>query len=313
MRSRLVRTYALPPELNPFIWSGVVLKLLVAFGESPYHKWHMAREGILDGIRRGFIDPDTTIVEASSGNTAHAMAVLCNALGLKFVPVIPNDIPSPKLDLIRSIGGGVSPLMFSSKTETTVERARHLGKQDRWYNPDQYMGEWNARAHEKFLAPEIFGQTPQFSLIFAPAGTFGTCLGIHQYAQEKGKDVRVVPVLCAEDQEVPAVRTLSRVKRDVRTGWENVFDEKDLVFADRHESFLESFRAWKHLPVQIGPSSGLALAGAMKFLQRGMEAGTLDSFKKDDGKVHVGVLCPDGYGSYADIYLRELSQSELSR
>src|SRR3989344_5438583 len=147
---RLVRVFDLPSEANPFAEDGVIIRIAAAPGDVPYHKWPMARAGILDDIEKGLIGPDTIVVEASSGNTGHAMASICNLLGLSFTVVIPIDIPAAKVDVIRALGNGVSFAM-PNRGETTVECARRLGAQEGWYNPDQYRGAWNPESHAVHL------------------------------------------------------------------------------------------------------------------------------------------------------------------
>jgi cysteine synthase len=287
------------------------MRLAVGFGESPFHKWHMARAGMLDGIRSMRIAPGTTIVEATSGNTGFALAMFCNALGLSFVPVIPGDVPSTKVDAIRAFGNGVSPMIHHSKEVTTVERARELGRQWGWYNPDQYAGAWNEQAHYHYLAPQLFSEvTP--SLLFVPGGTMGTCLGLERYVREKHLPTKIVPVMCAPGEAVPAARTLARVKRDVQNGWPDVFDEADIAYGSRHAAFLASFQSWREVPVQIGPSSGLALASAFGVIEQRLSAGTLDELRSDAGTVEVVVFCPDDARQYLHLYFGELTQEEFS-
>lgn len=300
---RLVRIFDFPSEANPFAQDGVVIKIAAAPGEVPYHKYPMAREGILDGIMKGLITSDTIVVEATSGNTGHAMATVCTILGLKFVAVVAKDVPESKISIIRALGEHIT-VQTSNPGETTVECARRLGAQEGWCNLDQYQGAWNPRAHRDYLAPQIFQQTP-VSIFATPGGTMGTCMGIAQYALHTNKCVRVVPVMCQEGQEVPAARTLSRVKKDIRLPWQDYFKESDFQFGTRYASFLLSFLSWRHIPVQLGPSFGLAFVGMLKFLQDQKKAGMLEQFREADGTIYAIVFGPDDYRPYTALYLAE--------
>lgn len=300
---RLVRIFELPSEANPFVKDGVIVRVAAAPGEVPYHKAPMARDGLRDGISVGLITPDTTVVEATSGNTGHAMASICNILGVKFVAIVAGDVPGSKTDVMRALGGRVSVRM-PEHGETTVECARRLGAQDGWYNPDQYGGAWNPRSHRKHLAPQLFKAAP-VSIVVAPGGTMGTCMGLAQYVARNEWTTKIVPVLCAEGQEVPAARSLARVRRDIRLPWEEIFQESDIQYAARYASFLLSFLSWRFIPVQLGPSFGLAFVGALKFLREQKTGGTLDTFRRPDGKVHVTVFGPDDYRPYHALYLAE--------
>lgn len=310
---RLVRTSeAFPPELNPFIDDGVVIKAAGVPGDVPHSKWYMAREGIRAGIEDGFINSNTTIVEATSGNTGQGMAVVCNALGLRFVPVMSGDVPQDKINVVRALGRHIQLQLHFDSDETAVECARRLGAQSGWYNPDQYAQGWNFDAHFRYLAPQLWGQE-KISILAVPAGTMGTCIGLALYAREKKLGTTVVPVLCAEEEEVPGARSLVSVKKDIRQPWEKIFRNEDLQFGTRHAAFYLSFLTWPHVTQQLGPSFGLGFAGALSFLQKHRNAGTLKQFRDHgDDKIHVVVFGPDDYRPYTGLYLGELKRRELS-
>ena len=116
--------------------------------------------------------------------------------------------------------------------------------------------------------------------------------------------MKTIPVMCAEGQEIPAARTLARVKKDIRLPWEELTDEADIQFGDRYPSFLLSYLTWRLIPVQLGPSFGLAFVGALKFLREQKRVGALDTVRDPvDGKVHVVVFGPDDYRAYHSLYL----------
>ena len=311
---RLVRvSEEFPPSLNPFSEDGVIIKAAGVPGEVPHSKWYMAREGIRDGIGKGYIEEGTTIVEATSGNTGQAMAIICNALGLRFVPIMSGDVPQDKINAIRTLGRHVQPRLHFDPDETTVEYARRLGAEAGWYNPDQYKSSWNWRAHYCHLAPQLWEQQGKISILAVPAGTMGTCYGLALYARDRELNTKVVPVMCAEEEEVPGARTLASITRDIRHPWKDVFQEEDVQFGTRHASFIFSYLTWTHVPQMLGPSFGLGFYGAISFLREHKNAKTLYQFRdKEDGKIYVVVFGPDDYRSYTPLYLGELKRKEFS-
>jgi hypothetical protein len=315
-RMRLVRiSPEFPPCLNPFVGDDVVIQAAGVPGEVQHSKWIIAREGILDGIEKGLIGPDTNIIEATSGNTGEGMARVCNALGLRFTAAMSVDVPESKVAPIRAMGGRTAVHLLSDSDETTVEYARRLGAQKGWYNPCQYDGNWNWRAQYKYLAPQLWAQQPKISLFFVPGGTMCTGIGPKMYAGEKDLGTVIVPVLCAEGEEVPGARTLSSVRKDVRQPWELLFLEEQLQFGKRHPAFFLSFLSWPHMQGKLphlGPSFGLALAGALSFLEMHKRDGTLDQFREKDGKIYVLVFGPDDCRPYLPLYFGELKKWELS-
>jgi len=312
---RLVRvSREFPPELNPFVRQNVVIKAAGVPGEAPHSKWIVAREGILDGIRHGFITPGMKkVVEATSGNTGNGMGIMCNILGIPFVAMMSGDAPQEKINAIRTLGRGTSLQLLFDSEETTVACARRLGRQDGWYNPCQYDGIWNPLAHFQYHAPQLWAAQGDMALLFVPGGTMGTPIGLSMYAREKGHRTKVIPVLCAEGQEVPGVRTLSSINEDVRQPWKEFFREEDLQFGSRHAAFYLSFLTWPHVPQMLGPSFGLAFTGALKFLRKHRNSGTLDQFRGNDGKIQVIIFGPDDYKPYMALYMGVLNRkTELS-
>ena len=322
---RLVRlSEPFPKALNPFAKDGVIIRAAGVPGESPHSKWYMAREGILDGVQSGAIVQGTQVFEGTSGNTGHGEAFFCNALGIHFTPIMGGDVPSTKIDAIRVIGPYVHPETHSDPVESPTARARRLGAEKGCYCPDQYSErDWNRRAHYTYMAPQLFGQMRRSGgnkgkLLFAAGGTMGTNNALHDYAVDGGWDTIVVPVLCDEKpgkkpEEVPGARTMTKVVRDVRNDWRRRFPLELIQFGSRHESFLLSYLSWRYVPQMLGPSFGLGLEGAFRFIAKHKRASTLDQFRnEDDGSIPIVVFGADDYRPYIALYFGELSADELA-
>ncbi len=312
-RLRLVRVSApFPRELNPFFDDGIVLLAAGVPGEVPHSKWYMAREGIKQGIEEGMIESDTIVVEATSGNTGHGMGQVCTALNLRFWPVITGDVPQDKIDAIRIFGKRIRPQALFESDESTVEFARRLGSQLGYYNPDQYAKSWNWKAHYTYLAPQLWKQQSEISILAVPGGTMGTYCGLAMYARDYGLGTKIIPVMCAPDEEVPGARTLASIERDIRQPWVSLCSKEDIQFGTRRAAFLFSYLSWEHVLQQLGPSFGLAYVGAASFVQKHQQAGTLDQFRRQDGKIYVVIFGPDNYRSYTALYFGEVKKKEFS-
>jgi len=312
-RFRLVRLSSPFPEaFNPFAREGVKIFAAGVPGEMEHSKTYVGREGILEGVRNGAIRRDTIVHEATSGNTGQSMAKAANALGIRFCAHIPGDTPQEKINAMRVFGRYVSPELHFDPSESTVEKARRLGAQAGHYNPDQYAGEWNPAAHKRYLAPQIFRQAEDVALLFAPAGTMGTALGLAKYAREQGHRTQVIPVMVQGHEEVPGARNRGRIERDVRLDWRSSFADSGIEYAPRHESFFLSFLSWQFVPQSLGPSFGLALCGAFARLWKLKQQKALDQLRDENGNIRVVVFGPDDSRLYSQIYLAELSFEELS-
>jgi pyridoxal-phosphate dependent enzyme len=310
---RLVRiSEPFPDAFNPFAGDGVVIRAGGVPGEMEHSKTYLGREGILDGVKSGAIQNDTIVHEATSGNTGHSMAKAANALGIRFCPHIPGDTPQEKINAMRVFGRYVSPELHFDPQESTVEKARRLGAQPGHYNPDQYAGQWNPDAHKRYLAPQLWQQAPNMSLLFVPAGSMGTGTGLAAYARERGLATKIISVMVERGAEVPGARNRQRIDRDVRLDWQSFFDETDIEYGPRHESFFLSFLSWQFVPQSLGPSFGLGLYGAFAHLWKHKKAGTLDRYRNAEGHIEAVVFGPDDSRLYSQLYLAELSLEELS-
>jgi cysteine synthase len=308
--NRLVRLSAPFPEwLNPFWREGVVIRAASIPGDVDQIKSYMAREIILDAIRQGLITERTLVKEATSGNTGQAMAKICKALGIRCQFIMPAGTVRGKINAIAVMGSGIEVVLHSDPNETTVERARREGAQDACYNPDQYASPQNPLAHKKHLAPQLFQAAGQISLLSIASGTMGTCMGLKQYVNEHGLGTRVVPVLLEEHHEVPGARPLSKVEKDIRLPWQELFPLQDIERGTRHASFLLAYYSWKWLPQTLGPSFGLAFQGALRRLKKLALAGKLDELRIK-GQVQTVIIGADSYLPYLDLFLGETQSDE---
>lgn len=310
----------LPPELNPFAYSGIVFRAAGVPGSDSEHeeiirhsKSIIGRAGIYHCIRTDRIhrkDPatgrPTQVVEATSANTGQSMARTCQSLGIPFLAIVKADTPPTKINEMKRIGNLVKVEKHYDLSETTVQKARRLGTQPGYCNPDQYGGDWNWICQRDYLAPQLFdqairafGEEPSF--LFVPAGTMGTSIGNEKHVQAKGLSTIVVPVMCGPKQEVPGARTRASIELDILFDWRSLFGER-IEYGPRYESFLLSYLSWPALPYPLGPSFGLGFYGALSFLRRHQRGGTLDQFRKKNGKISVVLFGPDGNTLYNHLY-----------
>ena len=116
---------------------------------------------------------------------------------------------------------------------------------------------------------------------------------------------KVVLAVCAPNEEVPGARTKESIRRDVTTA--QLKDFQYIEQGKRYQSFLANYALHAVVPfTPPGPTSGLALVGALSFLDRIKKAGVLEQFRNNKSKMHVVFLCPDDYRLYSDLYRSEL-------
>ena len=156
-----------------------------------------ARGIVLDGIADGRLGPGRTLLDASSGNTAVAYAMLGARLGFPVELILPSNAHPSRVARIRSFGANV---VFTDPGEGTdgAQREAHRragAEADRYFYPDQYNNPSNPRAHYTTTGPEIWRQSVgRVTHFVAGVGTGGTISGAGRFLKERNASVRVIGV-----------------------------------------------------------------------------------------------------------------------
>ena len=156
---------------------------------------------------RGEICPGDTLIEATSGNTGIALAMVAATTGYRMVLVMPEHMSVERRAVMKAFG---AEIILVSK-EASMEGARDLALQmqsagkgkvlDQFSNPD------NPRAHYEGTGPEIWRDTAGGITHFVSAmGTTGTIMGTSRYLKEQNPDIDIVGVTPAEGSSIPGIR-----------------------------------------------------------------------------------------------------------
>ena len=150
-----------------------------------------------DAERRGLLRPGGTIVEPTSGNTGHGLAMAAAIKGYKMIFVMPDKMSPEKISLLRAYGAEVvicptnverdSPQSYYSVADRLTREVPGA------FQPNQYFNPRNPEAHYRTTGPEIWRQTDgRITTFVAGVGTGGTISGVGKYLKEQNPAVRVV-------------------------------------------------------------------------------------------------------------------------
>ena len=126
----------------------------------------------------GELTPERTILEPTSGNTGIALAMVARRKGYGLTVVIPDNASEERIRLLELFGAEIVLSPGDKGTNGSIEIARALAKDDRYYMPFQYGNPANPRAHEEGTGEEIVRDLPEITHFVAGLGTGGTLTGV---------------------------------------------------------------------------------------------------------------------------------------
>ena len=260
-------------------------------------KDRVARALIEDLESSGRLAPDSIILEATSGNTGIALAMIGRRKGYRVAVVMPDNVTLERRQLIALHGAEVIDSPGSLGSNGAIALARDLVARDpRFVMADQYANPANPRVHEETTGPEILDAVPELDVFVAGLGTGGTLTGVGRFLRREKPEVRIVAAEPLPGEAVQGLRSLD-------DGFvPEIFDPS--VLDDRYVvSNREAIETARELLARegifAGPSSGAILTVAAR-VARTLGSGT------------IVALLPDGGWKYlsAGTYTRDLDEME---
>jgi cysteine synthase A len=149
---------------------------------------------IEDAERRGTLKPGQTVVEATSGNTGIAMAMVCAAKGYPFVAVMADSFSVERRKIMRSMGAKVILTPAAERGTGMVKKAKELASANDWFLARQFENEANPEYHRNTTGPEILSDFAGKRLDFWVTGwgTGGTLTGAGQMLKKARPDLRII-------------------------------------------------------------------------------------------------------------------------
>jgi cysteine synthase len=140
----------------------------------------------------GSLTADKTILEPTSGNTGIALAMVARRKGYRLTVVIPDNASQERIGLLRLFGADIVYSDGAKGTNGSIEVARALAHDDRYFMPFQYGNAANPGAHERGTAQEIVRDLPEVTHFVAGMGTGGTLTGTGRGLHAYNADVQVI-------------------------------------------------------------------------------------------------------------------------
>jgi cysteine synthase len=241
-----------------------------------------AKAIVEDAEKRGLLEPGSTLIEATAGNTGIGLALLAAARGYHLVCVMPEKMSEDKRSALRALGARVviTPNAGPSSPENFRNVAAALALQHGWFLTDQFRNPVNIEIHRQTTGPEILEQTHgSLAAFVAGAGTGGTLSGVGHFVRERGLAAKIVladpvgsalagwietgqvgPDSAYAVEGIGASQPPENLHREVIDAAERVSDE---------ESFETARRLWREEGLLVGGSAGTNVAAALRVAARG--------------------------------------------
>lgn len=228
---------------------------------------------LADAEERGLLHPGSTILDATSGNTGIAYAMIAAAHGYKLKLCVPENVTPERLRILRAYGAEVILTSAMEGSDGAIREARRLHQQhpDKYFYADQYNNPANWRAHYDTTGPEIIEQTSgRITHFIAGLGTSGTFMGTGRRLREFRSDIRLISV--QPDSPLHAIEGLKHMDTAIVPGIYDPILANEDVRVTTERAHVLTRRLASEEGLLVGASSGAALAAALDIASREREA-----------------------------------------
>ncbi|MCL5076766.1 MAG: cysteine synthase family protein [Actinobacteria bacterium] len=233
--------------------------------------------------KEGLLQPGSTLIEPSSGNTGIGLAMVCKVKGYNLKIVLPSNVSVERTQLLSVWGAEIIQSPGSEGSNGAVRMARKLAAEHpEWVFLYQYANPSNPRAHYESTGPEIWHDVPEVTHFIAGLGTSGTLIGVGKYLKEKNPKVQVWAIEPPSGEMVDGLRNLDDGYIPpifIDNDGEHLLDRKTVVGP---KESIEWTRKLVDAGLFVGISSGAIMAGAVKCANL-IEEGTIVTIVCDGG------------------------------
>lgn len=235
---------------------------------------------IKSGLERGDFSKDSKLIEATSGNTGIALAMIAGLYGLDIELVMPENSTKERVQTMRAYGAKVTLTPSDMGIEGARDYAEAKVRNEGYTMLNQFANNDNWMAHYKTTGPEIWRDTnKEITHFVSSMGTTGTIMGTSTFLKEKDSSIQIVGVQPTDDSRIPGIRKWPEEYLP------KIFDRKkvDVIMeVSEDDAIAMAKRLAKEEGIFAGMSSGGAATVALR-LAESMESGVIVSIVCDRG------------------------------
>ena len=235
---------------------------------------------IQGGIEDGLIKADSKLIEATSGNTGIALAMIARLKNLYMELVMRENATKERILTMQAFGAHVILTPADASMEGAIDYARGKVEKEGYITLDQFGNPHNPQMHYRTTGPEIYRDTKGEITHFVSAmGTTGTIMGVSRYLKEQNKNIQIIGAQPAEGAKIPGIRKWPEAYMP------KIFDRSkvDQIFeVTETEAKNMARRLAKEEGIFSGMSSGGSVATALKIIS-GLDKGVVVCIVCDRG------------------------------
>ncbi len=224
---------------------------------------------IQEGERRGELKPGKTILDATSGNTGIAYAMIGAARGYRVKLCLPGSASEERKKILRAYGAELVITPADEGSDGAIRRVREIfaGERERYFYPDQYSNPANVEAHMATTAPEIWEQTRgRVTHFVAGLGTSGTFVGTARRLKHLNPEIRAISV--QPDSAFHGLEGMKHMASAIVPGiYDPLIADEDLA-ARTEDAYAMVKRLAREEGLLVGISSGAAVCGCVAVARR---------------------------------------------
>ena len=230
--------------------------------------------------QKGIIKSGDTIIEATSGNTGIALAMVCAIKGYKLILIMPDNMSVERRAAMQAYGAKIILVTEVDGMEGARDLALKMQNDKKGLVLDQFANNDNPEAHFKTTGPEIWKDTEgKITHFVASMGTTGTIVGTSKYLKSMNPKIKIIGVQPQEDASIPGIRKWPKEYIP------KIYNDKnidEIIYISQEDAEKTTRDLAEREGIFSGPSSG------------GTTFVALEIAKREKGAVIVSIICDRG-------------------